>query len=220
METMSMVWMRMPGQTWLGAAASFLAMWIAMTAAMMLPSLLPMLLRYRRAVGGVDGARLAWLTALVGTGYFFVWTIFGLAAYPLGAALATAQMQLPEMAHVVPVAVGVVVLIAGAVQHSTWKARQLAYCREKSFTSGALPATAGTAWRHGLHLGLHCSYSCAGPMAVLMVLGVMDLRAMTVVTAAITVERLAPSGERIARATGTVAIGAGLLLIARAAVLA
>jgi hypothetical protein len=28
--TMSMAWMRMPGQTWPGAAASFLAMWIVM----------------------------------------------------------------------------------------------------------------------------------------------------------------------------------------------
>jgi hypothetical protein len=28
--TMSMAWMRMPGQTWPGAAASFLGMWIVM----------------------------------------------------------------------------------------------------------------------------------------------------------------------------------------------
>ena len=33
------------GQTWLGAAASFLGMWIVMMAAMMLPSLVPMLWR-------------------------------------------------------------------------------------------------------------------------------------------------------------------------------
>jgi Predicted metal-binding integral membrane protein (DUF2182) len=44
--TMSMVWMRMPGQTWLGAATSFLGMWIVMMVAMMLPSLVPMLRRY------------------------------------------------------------------------------------------------------------------------------------------------------------------------------
>jgi hypothetical protein len=44
----------------------------------------------------------------------------------------------------------------------------------------------------------------------------MDLRAMAVVAAAITVERLAPAGERVARA-GAVAVGAGLFLIARAA---
>jgi len=48
--TMSMTWMRMPGQTWPGAAASFLGMWIVMTVAMMLPALLPALRRYRAAV--------------------------------------------------------------------------------------------------------------------------------------------------------------------------
>ena len=31
--TMSMAWMRMPGQTWPGAAASFLGMWVVMMAA-------------------------------------------------------------------------------------------------------------------------------------------------------------------------------------------
>ena len=45
----------------------------------------------------------------------------------------------------------------------------------------------------------------------------MDLRAMALVTAAITVERVAPGGERVARALGAVAVGAGTLLIARAA---
>ena len=53
-------------------------------------------------------------------------------------------------------------------------------------------------------------------MAILLVIGFMDLRAMAVVTAAITVERLAPASERIARAIGAIAIGAGLFLIARA----
>jgi predicted metal-binding membrane protein len=47
-------------------------------------------------------------------------------------------------------------------------------------------------------------------MAILLVIGVMDLRVMAVVTAAITVERLAPVGERVARAIGVVAVGAGL----------
>src|SRR3954465_6333113 len=84
--TMSMAWMRMPGQTWAGAAASFLGMWIMMMVAMMLPSLVPMLWRYRQAVGG--SRRLGSLTAVVGLGYFFVWTAFGMAVFPLGVALA------------------------------------------------------------------------------------------------------------------------------------
>jgi hypothetical protein len=48
------------------------------------------------------------------------------------------------------------------------------------------------------------------------VVGVMNLRAMAVVAAAITVERLAPAGERFARAIGAVVVGAGLFLIALA----
>ena len=45
----AMVWMPMPGQTWAGAAASFLGIWVVMMAAMMLPSLAPLLERYRGA---------------------------------------------------------------------------------------------------------------------------------------------------------------------------
>jgi predicted metal-binding membrane protein len=54
-------------------------------------------------------------------------------------------------------------------------------------------------------------------MVILLVIGVMDLRAMAVVTAAITTERLAPAGEWVTRAIGVVVVAAGLLLIARAA---
>ena len=82
--TMSMAWMRMPGQTWPGAAASFLGMWVVMMVAMMLPSLIPMLWRYRRAVRGTGETRLGGLTVLVSVAYFFVWAVFGTAAFPLG----------------------------------------------------------------------------------------------------------------------------------------
>jgi predicted metal-binding membrane protein len=215
--TMSMVWMRMPGQTWLSAAVSFLGMWVVMMVAMMMPSLVPMQWGYRQAVGGTGGTRLGRLTALVGVGYFFVWTVFGMAAFPLGVTLAAIEMQQPALARAVPIAVGVVVLIAGLFQLTAWKARHLACCREAPGRGRALPADAGTAWRHGLRLGLHCSHCCAGLTAILLVMGVMDLRAMAVVAAAITVERLAPAGERVARAIGAIVVAAGLLLIARAA---
>src|SRR5262245_29329566 len=85
--TMSMAWRRMPGQTWAGAAATFLAMWALMMVAMMVPSLVPMLRRYRRAVVVESRARLGLLTTLVGVGYFLAWTAFGAAAYPVGVLL-------------------------------------------------------------------------------------------------------------------------------------
>jgi predicted metal-binding membrane protein len=192
-------------------------MWVVMMAAMMSPSLVPMLWRYREAVGGPDETRLGWLTALAGAGYFFVWTMFGMIAFPLGVTLTGVAMQQPALARAVPIAVGVVVLIAGALQFTAWKTRRLACCREAPGRGRTLPADAGAAWRHGLRLGLHCSGCCANLMAILLVIGVMDLRAMVVVAAAIAAERLAPAGERVARAAGAVAVGAGLILIARAA---
>jgi predicted metal-binding membrane protein len=215
--TMSMAWMGMPGQSWLVASSSFVGMWVVMMVAMMLPSLLPMLRRYRQAVGGMGEESLGRLTALVGAGYFLVWTVFGMAAFPLGVALAAIEMQQPVLARAAPIAAGVVVLIAGFLQFTGWKAHHLASCREAPGRNCTLLPDGGTAWRHGLRLGIHCSLCCAGLMAILLVMGIMNLRAMAVVAAVITIERLAPAGNRVARAIGVVIIGTGLFLIARAA---
>jgi predicted metal-binding membrane protein len=215
--TMSMAWMRMPGQSWLGAAASFLGMWLVMMVAMMLPSLVPMLRRYRAAVALGNETNLDALTLLVSLGYFLVWTLLGLGVFPLGTALAALEMRAPALARAVPLAVGVVLLVAGALQLGSWKMRHLACCRDEPARDRRIASDAATAWRHGLRLGVRCCRCCAGLMAILLATGVMDLRAMAVVAAAITAERLAPAGERVARVTGVVAIVAGLLAIARAA---
>jgi predicted metal-binding membrane protein len=80
-----------------------------------------MLWRYRQAIGRRGETRLGRLTALVGVGYFFVWTVFGIVAYLLGLSLAAIEMQLPALARAVPIAVGVVVLITGCLQLTAWK---------------------------------------------------------------------------------------------------
>jgi predicted metal-binding membrane protein len=213
--TMSMAWMRMPDQTWFGAAASFLGMWIAMMVPMMLPSAIPTLRRYREVIADSGEARRNGLTALAGIGYFFVWGVVGIAAYPLGAALAAIEMQQPSLARAVPIAVGVVVSIAGALQFTTWKTHRLACCRQTARTMSA-DASASSAWQHGVRLGLDCGLCCGNLMTILLVVGVMDLFAMAAVTAAITAERLAASGERVAQAIGVVVVGAAGVLLARA----
>jgi predicted metal-binding membrane protein len=217
--TMSMAWMLMPGQTWAGAAASFLGMWMVMMVAMMLPSLVPMLRRYREAVESGSDSHLHRLTAIVAAAYFVVWAAIGSIVFPLGLALAELEMRFPALSRAVPMLVGLVVLVAGALQFTAWKAHHLACCRDEPGLGHdrALAPTSRAAWQHGLRLGLHCSYCCAGLMAILLVLGVMDLRAMAAVTALITAERLAPAGERVMRLTGAVIIGASVLLIVQAA---
>lgn len=190
--TMSMAWMRMPGQTWSGAAASFLGMWVVMMAAMMLPSLVPVLRRCRMA-------------GRVGLGYFLVWAGLGLIVFVLGGAGAAMLTRLPGLAAAIPSAAGPVVLAAGLVQFTGWKRRHLAGCRMDT-------ARLGTGWAQGIGLGWHCIASSAGLMAVLLTIGLMDLPVMALVTAAVTLERLAPDGATAARGVGVAMIGAALFI--------
>lgn len=216
--SMSMTWMRMPCETWFGAAVSFVGMWTIMMMAMMLPSLMPMLWRYREAVASPVKVPLAYLSTVVGAGYFLVWTLLGIVIFPLGAALMALEMQYPLLARSAPLMIGAAVLMVGVLQFTSWKARHLACCRAGQKCCHSFQADVGTAWRHGMSLGVHCAYCCAGLTAIFLIAGVMDLRAMAVVMIAITAERFAPGGERVARVIGVIMIGAGLLLIARTAI--
>jgi len=187
-----MVWMLMPGQTWAGAAASFVLMWTAMMVPMMAPSLAPALWRYRRTARA----------AIAAAGYFFVWALLGAAAYPLGLLFAGTDARW---------APAVVVLAAGIVQFSAWKKKHLACCHELAHC--CTPADGASAWLHGMHLGVRCALSCGNLMAVLLVTGVMDAVPMVTVAAAITLERIWPAGARV---TGAAMVGAGVFLLERA----
>jgi predicted metal-binding membrane protein len=210
-----MTGMSMPQQTWCLAAAGYLGMWMAMMVPMMLPSLVPALSRFRRSVRGADGIHLHGLAALVGVGYFVIWAVLGAAAYAAGAAVVAVEMRWGEVAQWLPVGAGVVLLVAGGVQFSSWKARQLALCREGS-GCGCPPApTALSAWQHGLRLGVRCSLCCGSLMLALLAIGMMDLAAMAAVTVAISAERLAPAPVRVARVAGVAIVVVGVLTIAR-----
>lgn len=212
---MSMAWMRMPGQGWLGAAVTFIGMWVSMMVAMMLPSLVPMLSIYRRSVRMSGETHLGIPTALAGAGYFFVWAIFGAVAYSVGLTATAMEMRWAALAQFVPIAIGIVLLLSASVQFTSWKFRELTHCRNAP-AHGPESSDGRSAWRYGLHLGVHCSLCCSGLMVVLLVTGVMSLGAMAVVAAAITVERFAPMPERAARGIGVVVIAAGILAIVQA----
>jgi predicted metal-binding membrane protein len=194
--TMSMAWMRMPSQSWLSAAAMFMLMWVVMMLAMMLPSLAP-ILRHR--------SDRRWLAA---TAYFGVWTIFGAVAYAIGIALAAAEMRAPDLARSIPAASAAALFLAGVVQITPWKVNHLACCRAVAMPNAP---DARSAWNDGLRLGMHCVLCCSGLILVLLVLGVMNLTVMLFVSAAITIERLAPRPALVARAIGIAIIAAGAI---------
>ncbi len=213
--TVSMMWMRLPGQSWPGAAGSFLGLWLVMMVAMMLPSLGPRLQQYLLGLPETNETQRGGIILWVAAGYFCIWTAAGLLVFPLGVTWAEMTMRIPLLARTAPMLGGFLIVLCGGLQFTEWKAYHLDCCRERP--SSQLPTSSVSAWSHGLRLGLHCTACCANLTMILLVLGMMDWRAMALVTTAITLERLAPAGHRIARGLGFIAIAAGLCLIARAA---
>ena len=109
-------------------AASFLARWVPMTAAMMMPAIAPTVLRLARASGRVRTAPL-----FVGS-YLAVWTLVGLAAYPMHGALTA----------------GAVAIVAGVYELTPLKRHFRRRCREDVHS--------------GFRFGLYCVGSCIGLM--------------------------------------------------------
>jgi predicted metal-binding membrane protein len=213
---MSAAWTPLCGQTWFHTAATFAGMWAVMMPAMMLPVLVPMLWRDREACRDGLASYPALLTILTGAGYFLVWLLAGCAVFPVGAALAMIAMRFPALARALPAAAGAVVICAGLLQFTRWKAQRLASCRETHRCVRRLPNNAFAALQHGMRLGLHCGCCCANWMAVLLAAGVMDLRVMALVTAAMTAERIAPSHLRITPIIGLAGVAVGVSMLVRA----
>lgn len=184
----------------------------AMMVAMMLPSLAPTVWRYRgylRSRHVPDASRRA---ILFSAGYSGVWAAIGLAVFAISAELS----PMITVSSLAPWLAGVIVLCAGSLQRSGWKSRRLVRCRRPREIAAEAPRGVRAAWRDGCRLGIDCGLSCAAPMAILIVAGLMDARPMALITLAITVERVAPSGVRIARLTGSVAVVAGFVMCVRA----
>jgi predicted metal-binding membrane protein len=214
--TMSMAWMRMPGQDWFDAAVPFEAMWILMTLAMMLPAVSPLL---ARLYGGLqqDRCKRAGLqAALVLAGYLVVWAGIGIVAYAVGTSIADRTMQLSSLARAAPFASGAAITTAGAMQFAAWKKRVLRCCRAVPPRSRRFRSNAAASLQQGLVLGTRCAACCSNLTLVLLVAGIMDLRVMALVSIAIAAERLTPNPVRVAQGTGALLIGIGLFAASHA----
>lgn len=184
----------------------------AMMVAMMLPSIAPTLWRYHHHLGGMQVRAAHQRIALVGVGYASVWATIGLALFAMSAHMSTMTMTLASHPPFPLLPAGTIVLCAGRLQRSRWKAKQLVRCQDACMAAHRNPTGVTTALLDGCRLGVACGLSCAAPMAVLFVAGLMDARIMVLITAAITAERVAPAGARVARLTGSLAMIAGLIM--------
>jgi len=199
--TMSMMWMRMPGQTWLASATSFLLMWLSMMVAMMLPSALPTFLKTRRAPVSLS---------VMATGYFAVWLATGTGIYALGVAFAAAAMRWEVFSRAVPVLSGASLIAAGAFQFTSWKTTGLLRCRSPFGCASVCPERE-TNFRLGCKQGMACCLCCAAPTMILVVLGMMNPFVIIGVAIIISAEKVLPRPAIVVRLVGIVAIIAGVM---------
>lgn len=192
-------------------------MWAVMMVGMMTPTALPMVLMYARVMQqhSAPGARIApagWFA----TGYLTAWIIFS-----AGAALA--QWGLESLALITPMMAsashrfgGMVLIAAGVYQWLPIKDACLVQCRAPlSFIQrhGGFQADGPGSLRLGLLHGMYCVGCCWALMAVLFVVGVMNLLWIATLMIIVLLEKVVPAGHYLARAAGAAAVVAGSLLI-------
>jgi predicted metal-binding membrane protein len=212
---MSMMWMRMPGQTWTASASMFMLMWLAMMVAMMWPAALPMLLNFRQSLIGNKNRNFKTPMIFAASGYFFVWLLFGAAVYLLGMMFALAAMRLEWLSRMVPALSGVALMAAGALQLTAWKMSGLRRCRTSSCAELRSGDTLKAGWCHGIKQGAVCFICCLALMLALLALGAMNLTVMILIASTIATEKLVSKPELFLRIFGIAALIIGAIAIVR-----
>ena len=196
-------------------APVFLAMWTTMMVAMMFPTVAPIVLLHRMVVrrrGEGIGPTVAF-----GSGYLVVWAAVGLV--PL--------VVLLGFRHVVHESMwidrmgGAVLVLAGSYQFTHWKEACLKACRTPltfmmthDFGAGALGAL-----RVGASHGLYCLGCCWALMAVLFVVGLMNLVWMAAIAVVFLAEKNWRRGVGLTKVVGIALIAFGIAVLVNPALL-
>lgn len=191
-------------------------MWAVMMAGMMLPSAAPVVLLilsvYRRR-----GDRLARVSsvAFVG-GYLFVWTMFSAGAAVTQIGLHRAALLTPDMASGSAVVGGAILLMAGLYQWLPIKNTCLTHCQSPLgfITQHWREGVTGGAMMGARH-GLFCVGCCWALMALLFVVGVMNLMWVAIIAAFVMVEKLSPKVPHVGRVAGVLLILWGTYVLVR-----
>jgi predicted metal-binding membrane protein len=195
---------------WSGAdAVSMFVMWAVMMVAMMLPSVSPMVLLYartsrHRASLGATGQSVP----LFVSGYVLVWIAFSLVATLANWILHRTGLLSSSMGSASTGLAGALLILAGVYQWTPLKNACLAHCRAPVgfLTDHWREGRAGSVIM-GAHHGAYCVVCCWLLMALLFVLGVMNLLWIGVLTLFVLLEQAGPRGPLLGRITG-----AGLIL--------
>lgn len=199
-----------------GNAALYIALWGVMMAAMMFPALVPMATLFatvsrRKRSDGQDFAP-AWLFV---AGYAGLWTLTGAAAYAGDLAIQALPELVPALAARGKFIGGATLVAAGAYQLTPLKDLCLSKCRSPlGFLLNHWREGRRGALQMGFHHGAYCLGCCWGLMAVLFVVGTMNLLWMALLSAVILLEKVLGGGVALSKLVGVLLVGAGVAMIA------
>lgn len=195
--------------------AALFVMWSVMMVGMMTPSAAPMVLMFAAINRRRREQQRSFVpTALFLLGYLIVWTAFSAAASAAQYGLHRAALISPAMVSTNRWLGAALLIVAGVFQFTPAKKRCLAHCRSPlDFLM--------TDWRDGqrgaivmgLRHGAFCTGCCWLLMALLFVVGVMNLIWVAAITAFVVAEKVLPAGRWLARVGGAALILWGIVTL-------
>lgn len=204
-------------QAWTPADALVtFSMWAVMMVGMMTASAAPVLLVVARSAAARGERRLPISALVFAAGYFVVWTGFSGVATLAQWALHRAAMLSPAMATTSPRVGGAILIVAGLYQVTPLKRACLVHCRSPiDFLMTHWRSGLGGSFRMGVHHGAYCLGCCWALMAVLFVVGIMNLVSVAGIGAFVLLEKTGRAGLVLSRFAGAGLVAAGLILVFR-----
>ena len=201
-----------------GPLGLFTATWVVMLAAMMFPSVAPMVVAYerihrrRRELGRYAPPGCAGIFV---AGYLLTWTVFGVVAYALYAAVTGLFPGFLGQDQGGRYLAAGMILVAAAYQLTPVKNVSLMKCRTPmDFVLRRMRYGYRGALRMGMEHGAWCVACCWALMLALFALGVMSIGWMAVIGAFIAIEKLLPwkrlANRGVAAALAAIALGIAL----------
>jgi predicted metal-binding membrane protein len=195
-------------------------MWAIMMVGMMLPSVTPAVLLY----AALSGVRRAQAQPKVATwifvsGYLAAWTLFSVLATFAQWLLHAATLMSPLMVTTSPDLGAAMLIAAGIYQWTPLKHACLTRCRSPlAFLLTAWRDGARGALAMGFRHGLFCIGCCWLLMAILLVVGTMNVLWVALLAVFVLTEKILPHGDWFGRAAGLalIAWGAWMALAAAA----
>ena len=187
-----------------GSLLPLFAMWAVMMIAMMLPSAAPMILTFAAVARNRRRADRPYVpVAVFAAGYVVIWCVFSVAAAVGQWLLHRTALLSPAMASSSALFAGVLLFAAGIFQFTPLKHSCLTRCRAPlEFIMTRWREGWRGAFRMGIEHGAFCAGCCWALMALLFVLGVMNILWIAALTIIVALEKTLPRAKWFSAASG------------------